>query len=389
MLLSRFINTHTKPDEYSIIASVKLEADIKSVAVNALDSLPLSFADLTKETKSDPLLQKIIKYIHNGWPTNATFTDELARFNARKDALTTVDDCILFGERVVISRRLQQQCLRQAHHRHPGIQRMKALARSYFYWPTLDADIEEWVRTCHPCQAVAKSPAHSTPVPWPKAEGPWQRLHVDFAGPIDGDYFLIVVDSFSKWPEIVRTSTITAKATIAILRSLFVRFGVPRTVVSDNGAQFTSEEFLLFCKQNGIEYVTTAPYHPQSNGQAERFVDTFKRAIRKISADGTSLQDALDAFLLAYRSTPNATLGSSKSPAEIMLGRPMRTPLDLLRPSTPENVSLEDTTPKHGRQFQPTDLVYLKRFSRNGWRWIAGTIINRIGNFMYSVRTVD
>nr|XP_049463733.1 uncharacterized protein K02A2.6-like [Anopheles coluzzii] len=387
-LLSRLINTHTKPDEDCVIASVNLEEDIKSVAISALDSLPLNFADLARETKRDPLLKKVSVYISEGWPRNAAFTDELARFNARKDALTTVENCILFGERVVIPKKLQQKCLQQVHQGHPGVQRMKALARSFFYWPTIDADIEEWVKTCHPCQAAAKSPAHSAPVPWPRAAGPWQRLHVDFAGPLDGDYYLIVVDSFSKWPEIIRTSNVTAKATIAMLRSLFARFGIPKTLVSDNGTQFTSEEFGLFCDRNGIEHITTAPYHPQSNGQAERFVDTFKRTVRKISADGTSLQEALDTFLLVYRSSPNPSLGNAKSPADIMLGRQMRTTLNLLRPPSPETISMENE-PKPSRQFQPNDLVYFKRFAGNGWRWVAGTIVKQLGHVMYMIGTDD
>ncbi|XP_021709560.1 uncharacterized protein K02A2.6-like, partial [Aedes aegypti] len=106
-----------------------------------------------------------------------------------------------------------------------------------------------------------------------------QRVHVDYAGPIEGDYYLIAVDSFSKWPEIVQTNRITSAVTISILRGLFARLGMPVTLVSDNGTQFTSAEFADFCASNGIEHLTTAPFHPQSNGQAERFVDTFKRAV--------------------------------------------------------------------------------------------------------------
>ena len=87
-------------------------------------------------------------------------------------------------------------------------------------------------------------------------------MHIDYAGPLEGDFFLIVVDAYTKWPVIVKTSSITASATIAILRGIFSRFGYPVTLVSDNGTQFTSEIFADFCAHNGIEHLRTAPFHP-------------------------------------------------------------------------------------------------------------------------------
>lgn len=76
-------------------------------------------------------------------------------------------------------------------------------------------------------------------------------MHVDYAGPIDGDYFLLAVDYYSKWPEVIRTRRITASATINIRRSIFARLEMPETLVSDNGTQFSSVEFAQFCSTNG------------------------------------------------------------------------------------------------------------------------------------------
>lgn len=147
---------------------------------------------------------------------------------------------------------------------------------------------------------VARSPAHSTPISWPESTAPWPRIHVDYAGPIDGMYYLLVINSYSKWPEIVATATISARATIRILREIFSRFGMPNVLVSDNGSQFVSTEFELFCTLNGIENLRTAPFHPQSNGQAERFVDTFKRALKKMEGEGGTVQEAIDIFLMTH-----------------------------------------------------------------------------------------
>uniref|UniRef100_A0A183BSK2 Integrase catalytic domain-containing protein n=1 Tax=Globodera pallida TaxID=36090 RepID=A0A183BSK2_GLOPA len=82
-------------------------------------------------------------------------------------------------------------------------------------------------------------------------------------------------------------SSTNSTATILKLKSLIARYGLPETVVSDNGTQFRSHQFATFTKSNGIDHIFSAPYAPQSNGQAERMVDTFKRAFAKIKVRGT------------------------------------------------------------------------------------------------------
>ncbi|XP_039449423.1 uncharacterized protein K02A2.6-like [Culex pipiens pallens] len=362
-VLSRLINQHVRPEEDYVIASVRLEEDIRSVATESINALPLSFRAVAKSTQSDPQLRKIYRYVLEGWPRVKVADPEIRRYQTRADSLTVVDGCIMFAERLVIPAQHRKRCLEQLHRGHPGMVRMKQIARSYVYWPSLDDEIVGYVKACQPCASVARSPPHSAPVPWPKAAGPWQRIHIDFAGPINGDYFLIAVDSFSKW-------------------RMFSRLGMPTLIVSDNGTQFTSAEFAEFCASNGIHHTTTAPYHPQSNGQAERFVDTFKRPVKKISEGRGTIEEALDIFLLAYRSTPNRCAPEGKSPAEIMFGRKIRTCLELLRPpADPEPPQKEDQR----RSFAKQDLVYAQVHSGNAWKWTPGVILERIGSVMYNV----
>lgn len=389
-VLSRLINQHAKPDEDYVIAAVSLEDDVRSVAFDSFNVLPLNFSDVQKGTQKDSVLSKVYHSVQQGWTKvpPATADRELQKFYNRRESLTTVQGCILFSDRLVVPRQLRKRCLDQLHQGHPGIQRMKAIARSYVYWPSIDVEIAEYVKACPHCARVAKSPAQAMPVPWPKSQRPWQRVHVDYAGPLDGEYYLLVVDSFSKWPEIVQTSRITAIATIKILRSLFARLGMPETVVSDNGTQFTSAEFAEFCSTNGIQHITTAPFHPQSNGQAERFVDTFKRATKKIREGKGSMQEALDLFLLTYRTTPNPSAPNGSSPSEAMFGRRIRTNLELLRPPTPCQQDQEQQPGKH-RSFNRNDLVYVKIYSRNAWSWVPGTVVEKLGQVMYNVWADD
>ena len=141
-----------------------------------------------------------------------------------------------------------------------------------------------------------------------------------------GNMFLIIVDSHSKWLEVEVMSSITSEATIEKLQVLFARYGIPQQLVSDNGLQFTSQEFTKFMKRNGIKHTLVAPYHPRSKGQAERLVQTFKQFFKAEGRD--SIKQSLARFLFSYRTTPNSTTG--QTPAELFLNRRVRTRLDLI-----------------------------------------------------------
>ena len=173
---------------------------MSAVAFDSFNVLPLNFSDVQQSTKKDPVLGKAFSFIQHGWTKAPTPTTdrELEKLYNHRDSLTTVQSCILFGERLVIPKHLRKRCLQQHHQVHPGTQRMKAIARAYVYWPSIDSEIAEFVKSCQDCARVAKSPAQALPVPWPKPQRPWQRVHVDYAGPLEGEYFLLVVDSHSK-----------------------------------------------------------------------------------------------------------------------------------------------------------------------------------------------
>ncbi len=105
---------------------------------------------------------------------------------------------------------------------------------------------------------------------WPSK--PWQHIHIDFAGLFQKAMFLVAVDAHSKWPEAYLMSSTTVSQTISVLQKMFATHGLPEQIVSDNGPQFVSSEFAEFMKQNGVKHVRSAPYHPSTNGLAERFV---------------------------------------------------------------------------------------------------------------------
>ncbi|GBN52712.1 Uncharacterized protein K02A2.6, partial [Araneus ventricosus] len=213
---------------------------------------------------------------------------------------------------------------------------MKALARSFVYWKDIDKDIEDAVRNCVDCARHKTDPAKAKVHYWEYPSMPWERIHIDFAGPIFEHMFLLIVDAHSKWLEVYPMKITTTKKTIECLRDSFARFGLPRVLVSDNGSQFTSYEFQRFMQSNGIKHKTSAPFKPSSNGQAERYVATLKQSLRAMQKYEGSIQQKLSTFLLQYRKAPNAT--TNHSPAMLFLKREIRTRIDLLLPELESRV---------------------------------------------------
>ena len=130
---------------------------------------------------------------------------------------------------------------------------MKGLARGYVWWSGLNSAVEETVYDCDACQSNRKQPPPVPLQPWPWSPTPWDRVHVDYAGPFMGYMYLVVVDSHSKWLEVVPVKSTTTDKTLEVLRSLFARYGLPRQLVSDNGPQFTAQEFEACMLANGIK----------------------------------------------------------------------------------------------------------------------------------------
>ena len=160
---------------------------------------------------------------------------------------------------------------------------MKSLARGYIWWPGLDLDLENEVKQCSVCQSLRNNPAPAPVHPWEWTAQPWSRLHLDYAGPFMGKMFLLIVDAHSKWMDIHITDTNSSQITINKLRQTFATFGLPKMIVTDNGSSFTSKEFQSFMMENGIIHKRSSPYHPATNGLAERAVQTFKYGIKKLS----------------------------------------------------------------------------------------------------------
>ena len=175
--------------------------------------------------------------------------------------------------------------------------------------------ITQLVQNCQVClkeSKPGKEPLISTVLP----KFPWQVVGTDLFE-LNKDNYVLVVDYFSRFPEVVKLTSTTSANVISALKSVFSRHGIPEIVRSDNGPQYASAEFSTFASSYGFQHVTSSPRYPQSNGLAERCVQTVKNLLKKSNDPYQSL--------LSYRSTP--LTWCDLSPAELSMGRRLRTSL--------------------------------------------------------------
>ncbi|XP_060546776.1 gypsy retrotransposon integrase-like protein 1 [Pantherophis guttatus] len=308
---------------------------------------PLTASDISAGSLADPAISKVLDWVRRGWPKGPAPADLLPFFQ-RQNELSTQRGCLLWGNRVVVPEGLRCPVLAHLHNAHPGIVRMKGLGRSYVWWPGMDGDIEQWVATCPQCQASRPVSPAAPSREWEVPRAPWARIHMDFAGPFQGHTFLVVVDAYSKCVELALMHSTTTEAVIRVLEGLFATHGLPDTIVSDNGPQFTLAQFQRFVAKLGIRHTTMVPFHPAANGWAERAVRSAKEALSRL--------------------------------------RRLRTVLDRLHPAyTPEIT--KGFTP-HCWAFTIGDPVYAQNFGTDN-KWVPGHICQLTGPYSYRVQLED
>ncbi|XP_018397093.1 PREDICTED: uncharacterized protein K02A2.6-like, partial [Cyphomyrmex costatus] len=226
--------------------------------IENVETLPVTAKCIREEIGRDALLTRIHQALVKG--------KSLVPLGFKDGEFTLQSDIIFRKERVVIPKNLRKEVLKELHIGHFGTVRMKQLSRNFCWWPKIDKDIEEITRNCEACIRFSNNPNSKTKHMWEAVTQPFERVHIDFAGPFMGYIFLVLVDAYTKWPE---------------------------TLVSDNGRTFIAEEFQNFLKNNGIYHKRTAPYHPATNGLAERFVQTLKQALRKLNVTNGNIKTNL------------------------------------------------------------------------------------------------
>ena len=339
----------------------------------------LTIQKLQDVTRKDSVLSQVIKFVRLGFPPRSSVMNiQLDPYYKIQQELSIHNDLLLYRNRIVIPEVHRSAIMRQLHVGHPGTSSMRSVARTVVFWPNMDLDLEQVTKSCTECFANNKLKGIK-PSKWPETQSVWQRLHVDWCGPVEGYYFFIVIDSKSKFLDIHASKNLTTAKTIEHLRKTFSNFGVPVELVSDNGPCFISKDFKKFVDANMMRHTLSAPHHPQTNGLAERAVQIFKRLFLKFTTG--DLNTRLCRLLYHYRCTIQSTTG--QSPAEMLFNRPFKSALDRLKPHLVWGENHQ--TPNVNSQFQIGDAVFYKNFGI-GADWLPGNIVEVINAKNYKVR---
>ena len=147
--------------------------------------------------------------------------------------------------------------------------KMKLRAQQSMYWLGINKDIENHVMSCDPCKVNGRSQQKEPIIPFEVPNRPWQRVGIDLFHHHKG-WYIIVADYYSKYPWIQALPATASKDVIsALTMSCFAENGIPEDVISDNGSQFTSQEYQLFAASYGFKLTTNSPHYPGGHGFVE------------------------------------------------------------------------------------------------------------------------
>ena len=251
--------------------SQELEEEVERFIAGVTSALPATeqrLKEYCQAQERDPVCSRAAEYCQLGWPAKQTIEQELIPYWKVRSALSMHDHLLLYNNRIVVPCSLREETISRMHEGHQGIERCRMRAKCSVWWPGISRQLTEAVSNCQVCARDA-SPRKEPLMPTPLPEYPWQVIGSDLFV-LEGNNYLLVVDYFSRYPEVIKLSSAVSASVIAALKTLFARHGIPEIFCSNNGPQYSAEVFTQFMKSYDIQHITSSTKYPQSNGQAER-----------------------------------------------------------------------------------------------------------------------
>ena len=333
-----------------------------------------------------------------GWPNSIKQVKEIIKSYFKiRDELTILNDMIFKGNCLVIPDSLRNEMMTRIHYNHLGARKCLDMAKNSIFWPGMANQVTQKIQSCYICQKFSKS---QTPEPLISHEIPllpWNKIGCDLFE-VNGEKFLLLIDYYSKYLEVEKLNqTINSFTVIQIMKSIFARHGIPRTVVSDGGPQFSSDIFKQFAKEWEFTHVMSSPTYAKSNGLAERNVQTAKNIFKKVFEDHKDIHLAL----LFYRNMP---IFDNVCPAQLLMSRKLRTTIPVkdsyLKPAV-------IGTKMYSKFLESTQQAQQHNYNKPGVReltdirpntkvtvqlkpkgiWVPGSVIQKLRNRTYKIKT--
>jgi hypothetical protein len=245
------------------VTNMPIEPEFDDVDVNLIISqLPASQQKLNEfrdATSNDPVLQKLLRVILSGWPAvKGDLPDEVKPYFTFRDDLVFCDGLLFKGNQLVVPKTMHSEMLSRIHESHQGIVKSKRRAREVMFWIGMSAEIEDKVGRCPTCAECRNANTSEPLIPHEMPDRPWAKIGADMCH-YKGQEYLVLVDYYSKFPEVIWLSNLKAHTVITAMKSVFARFGSPEQLISDNGPPFSSAEFAKFVKFWEINHITSSP----------------------------------------------------------------------------------------------------------------------------------
>ena len=235
------------------------------------------YVTIQRETERDKLLQQLSEVIKNGWPKDVTEVPESIRpWWTFRDELAILDGVVYKGPIVVIPTSMHRDMLKRLHVSHQGLEATLRRARQSMFWHGMAVDVKRQIANCKPCSRDAPEHKKETLLTQAVPNKPWRKVGMDIFTH-SSIIYIVIVDYFSDYFEFKKLSDMSSVAVIEISKRCFARLGIPETVHSDNGPQFSAREFAIFSNEWDFQLTIRSPYHSQSNGKAESSVKMAKR----------------------------------------------------------------------------------------------------------------
>ena len=263
-------------------------------------------------------------------------------FNHRHE-LTTQHGFLFKADRICVPRALRHEFIEMFHASHLGVEGCLRRARECYFWPLMNAEVKDYVSKCSVCNAMKPEQSREPMIPHEIPNRPWSKVGTDLFE-YDSKHYIVMTDYYSNWFEVELLRNTTTREVIREIKKQIARHGLFDELVSDNGPQFTSEEFKEFVKKSRFRHTTSSPHYPLSNGKAENAVKICKQMMKKCQLSNGDVYNAL----LDFRNTPSAETGYS--PAQLMFGRRTRTllpiPQNKLKPEVKAEINEKITASK-------------------------------------------
>lgn len=304
-----------KPTEKDLILVEETEL-YKDIIIKSIPSSDRRLEEIRQAQKLDAVCMEVRTYAQEGWPGVPPNNPLLKQYVDNAYRFTINDDILMFDSRLVVPQILQLEILEKIHQGHLGISKCKARARNAVWWPSIMAQVEAMCRKCPTCRLHADEKTEPLLAFSPPTEV-WERVGTDLFE-FNKKNYLLIVDYGSRWLDFKELKGTSSAEVIKNLSEIFATHGSPKTVISDNGPQYSAEEFARFASEWGFNHITSSPRYPKCNGEAERAVRTAKNILAKNTNPYLGL--------LAYRSAP---IHNGKTPSQLLMSRQLRSTLPM------------------------------------------------------------